>query len=112
MAKSVHEICWEIRENYEERQKLRWQEYHNAKGAAIRSNLLNDIGYEEREYIKTMQSIGAIPKVPDKLKVEDDVWKTLAELAAEEDEEADKYVPFGGGATMDGNGGSGSKENT
>jgi hypothetical protein len=104
MQLPVEEVVFELCLNYDERQTYRWQEYSTlgpkfqtetdpATGKQetkqthvgyprIRTDLLVQIQADETEHVKTLQSLGALPKVADKHEVEEKMdWATLAALA-------------------------------
>ncbi len=88
MREPVEKIVWEIVENHQERQLLRWQEYSNTKDARLRAGILNDIADDEERYWKLLQSMGVVFKAPEKLDVRE--VQTWADLAAMIDEHRDE----------------------
>ncbi|OPY64094.1 MAG: Sigma-70, region 4 [Pelotomaculum sp. PtaU1.Bin065] len=113
MAKAIEQLIWEFDLNYRERQMERYIELGNCQSKqrpdpkdpsktvtvpgnpALRRRILNDIAEEDERYIKVMQSIGAVPKVPDKIETREvESWADLAKRAAEvvEQDGGDNYL--------------------
>jgi predicted DNA-binding transcriptional regulator YafY len=95
MQEPLEQTVWEIMENYQERQMLRWQEFANAKDSKVKANILNDVGAEEERHYKLLQSMGVVLKTPEKLDVRE--VQTWADLAAMVEAIADEQNNDGGG---------------
>lgn len=60
---------------HSERQRNRWQEYHNSKSnPGLQRRLLNDITDDEEKHLKMLQSLGVIDKIPDKIEQTNETW--------------------------------------
>ena len=89
MEEPLERILWELKENYNERQQLRWQEFSNAKKPNEKVRILNDIQAEEQQFNKMLQSMGVIYQAPEKVDLRNvESWADLANLADETDHEA------------------------
>lgn len=70
---------------HNERQRNRWQEYHNNKAnPALQRRILNDITDDEEKHLKMLQSLGVIDKVPEKIEQTTETWaQRMKRLRAE-----------------------------
>jgi transposase len=84
--RSIEDTAFELQEKYEERQRLRWQEYSSAQGAKQRAIILNDIAFDEERHLKMMQSLGVVSKAPEKVDMTVNSWLDIMKKAAEEDD--------------------------
>ncbi len=104
MQETHQKIIWQITENYQERQMLRWQEFANAKDPATKNRILRDIQAEEKQYIETMQSLGAMYKAPEETVVTQETWEEkIKRLRAERKKLLDE-LEEDGYASEDGDG--------
>jgi hypothetical protein len=102
MQVPLENTIFELQTAYNERQSLRWQQFHNETDIwdrkdpvnpklihkadnRLRAQLLNNIAEEEREFIKVMQTLGGVHKEPDKLQVEES-WADIAGDVPDEEE--------------------------
>jgi IS30 family transposase len=85
ISRSIENTAFELQEKYEERQRLRWQEYSNAPGKQ-KAIILNDIAFDEERHLKMMQSLGVVTKAPEKVDLAVNTWLDIMKKAAEEDD--------------------------
>jgi len=87
LKQDTNTVLAQLEMTHAERQRERWQEYHNNKNnPALRRRLLNDIAEEEERFVKLLQSMGVVEKAPDEVNVNQttETWKErIARLKAE-----------------------------
>lgn len=88
---NTNAVLAQLQAAHAERQRERWQEYHNnKKDNALRRRLLDDIHRDEETHIKLLQSMGIIDKAAENMNINatTETWAERIQRLKREREEA------------------------